>query len=110
MKVGDTRFEFFSSVFELLSSNLYIFYVFTSALSLKLTEYILFFRWFKKFAESFIKVPLLGAVSYLTLAVTPFCVIFAVVWAIYRDAPYAWIGQDILVRIYLTLCLNLMCL
>ncbi|XP_063944482.1 signal peptide peptidase-like 2 isoform X2 [Daucus carota subsp. sativus] len=53
-------------------------------------------RWFKKFAESFIKVPLLGAVSYLTLAVTPFCVIFAVVWAIYRDAPYAWIGQDIL--------------
>ncbi|KAK1374826.1 PA domain-containing protein [Heracleum sosnowskyi] len=54
------------------------------------------YRWFKKSAESFTKVPLFGAVSYLTLAVFPFCVIFAVVWAMYRDAPYAWIGQDIL--------------
>lgn len=54
------------------------------------------YRWFKKSAESFTKVPLFGAVSYLTLAVSPFCVIFAIVWAVYRDAPYAWIGQDIL--------------
>lgn len=74
---------------------------FTSGFALKLTENILFFRWFKKSAESFTKVPLFGAVSYLTLAVFPFCVIFAVVWAVYRDAPYAWIGQDILVRKYL---------
>lgn len=43
------------------------------------------------------KVPFFGAISYLTMAVSPFCVVFAVLWAIYRQFPYAWIGQDILV-------------
>lgn len=47
--------------------------------------------------ESFIKVPIFGAVSYLTLAVSPFCIAFAVVWAVYRNVSFAWIGQDILV-------------
>ncbi|XP_051129812.1 signal peptide peptidase-like 2 isoform X2 [Andrographis paniculata] len=53
-------------------------------------------RWFSRAGESFVKVPVLGAVSYLTLAVSPFCIAFAVVWAVYRDASFAWIGQDIL--------------
>ncbi|KAK6947789.1 Peptidase A22B, signal peptide peptidase [Dillenia turbinata] len=53
-------------------------------------------RWFKQAGESFIKVPVLGAVSYLTLAVSPFCIAFAAVWAAYRDVSFAWIGQDIL--------------
>jgi hypothetical protein len=53
-------------------------------------------RWFKRSAHSFIKVPFLGAISYLTLAVSPFCITFAVVWAVYRDYSFAWIGQDIL--------------
>ncbi|XP_068645668.1 signal peptide peptidase-like 4 [Aristolochia californica] len=53
-------------------------------------------RWFKRAGESFIKVPFFGAVSYLTLAVTPFCIAFAVVWAVYRRISFAWIGQDIL--------------
>jgi len=53
-------------------------------------------RWFKRAGESFFKVPLLGAVSYLTLAVCPFCIAFAVVWAVYRRISFAWIGQDIL--------------
>lgn len=53
-------------------------------------------RWFKSLAESYVKVPLLGAVSYLTLAVSPFCVIFATLWAVYRDRHFAWIGQDVL--------------
>lgn len=44
------------------------------------------------------KIPFFGAVPYLTLAITPFCVVFAVVWAVKRHASYAWIGQDILVR------------
>lgn len=56
------------------------------------------FRWFKRAGESFVKVPLLGAVSYLTLAVCPFCIAFSVVWAVYRRVSFAWIGQDILVR------------
>ncbi|KAG9157655.1 hypothetical protein Leryth_014169 [Lithospermum erythrorhizon] len=48
-------------------------------------------------AESYIKVPLLGAVSYLTLAVFPLCLIFAVAWAVWRrSVSFAWIGQDIL--------------
>ena len=55
------------------------------------------FRWFKPAARSFVKVPFFGAVSYLTLAVCPFCIVFAVLWAVYRRMPYAWIGQDVLV-------------
>lgn len=51
------------------------------------------------------KIPFFGAVSYLTLAVTPFCIVFAVVWAVYRRASWAWIGQDILVRIVVSLLL-----
>ncbi|KHG19074.1 Signal peptide peptidase-like 2B [Gossypium arboreum] len=51
----------------------------------------LFHRWFKRAGESYIKVP------YLTLAVLPICVAFAVVWAVYRNVSSAWIGQDILV-------------
>ncbi|KAK3155700.1 hypothetical protein QOZ80_2BG0206480 [Eleusine coracana subsp. coracana] len=53
-------------------------------------------RWFKPAAESFVKVPFFGAVSYLTLAVCPFCIAFAVLWGVFRRLPYAWIGQDIL--------------
>ncbi|KAA8520838.1 hypothetical protein F0562_011511 [Nyssa sinensis] len=53
-------------------------------------------RWFKHTGESFIKVPVFGAVSYLTLAVSPFCIAFAVLWAVYRNVSFAWIGQDIL--------------
>ncbi|XAR55071.1 hypothetical protein NMG60_11030453 [Bertholletia excelsa] len=53
-------------------------------------------RWFKNAAESFIKVPFLGALSYLTLAVSPFCIASAVIWAIHRNDPLAWIGQDAL--------------
>jgi hypothetical protein len=50
-----------------------------------------------------VKVPFFGAVSHLTLAVTPFCIAFAVVWGVERRVSYAWIGQDILVRIVLLL-------
>ncbi|KAL0331275.1 UNVERIFIED_CONTAM: Signal peptide peptidase-like 2 [Sesamum angustifolium] len=53
-------------------------------------------RWFKRAGESFIKLPVLGAISYLTLAVAPFCIALAVVWAVYRNVSFAWIGQDIL--------------
>ncbi|XP_062146384.1 signal peptide peptidase-like 2 [Alnus glutinosa] len=53
-------------------------------------------RWFKRSGESYIKVPVFGAVSYLTLAVSPLCIAFAVVWAVYRNVSFAWIGQDIL--------------
>jgi signal peptide peptidase-like protein 2B len=55
------------------------------------------FRWFRRFGESYVKVPFLGAVSYLTLAICPFCIAFAVFWAVKRQYSYAWIGQDILV-------------
>lgn len=53
-------------------------------------------RWFKQAGGSSVKVPFFGAVSYLTLAVTPFCICFAAVWAVYRQKSFAWIGQDIL--------------
>ncbi|KAL8114159.1 hypothetical protein AgCh_021141 [Apium graveolens] len=54
------------------------------------------FRLFVHAGESFLKVPLLGAVSYLTVGVFPFCIAFAVVWAVFRQGSLAWIGQDIL--------------
>ncbi|KAL8138527.1 hypothetical protein V2J09_004528 [Rumex salicifolius] len=54
-------------------------------------------RWFEGAAGSYIKIPFLGVVSYLTMAVSPFCVTFTIVWAVYRRQKYlAWIGQDIL--------------
>ncbi|KAF5194247.1 Signal peptide peptidase-like [Thalictrum thalictroides] len=53
-------------------------------------------RWFKRAGESFIKIPFFGGVSHLTLAVSPFCIAFAVVWAYFRRISFAWIGQDIL--------------
>ncbi|KAI9079066.1 hypothetical protein K1719_038974 [Acacia pycnantha] len=52
--------------------------------------------WFKHASESYIKVPFFGAISYLTLAISPFCIAFAVLWAVYRSVSFAWIGQDIL--------------
>ncbi|KAI6702505.1 hypothetical protein NL676_011641 [Syzygium grande] len=54
------------------------------------------FRWFENSAQSFVKLPIFGAVSHLTLAVSPFCIAFAVVWAVFRRVSFAWIGQDIL--------------
>ncbi|XP_065859595.1 signal peptide peptidase-like 4 [Euphorbia lathyris] len=54
------------------------------------------FRWFQHAGESFIKLPFVGAVSHLTMAVSPFCIVFAVIWAIHRRVSFAWIGQDIL--------------
>lgn len=54
------------------------------------------FRCFEHAAGSFIKIPVFGAVSYLALAVSPFCIVCAVLWAAYRREAYAWIGQDIL--------------
>ncbi|KAL3381373.1 hypothetical protein AABB24_001466 [Solanum stoloniferum] len=54
------------------------------------------FRWFERFGQSYIKIPFLGPVSYLTLAISPFCIAFAVLWAVYRHISFAWIGQDIL--------------
>ncbi|XP_074264807.1 signal peptide peptidase-like 2 [Silene latifolia] len=53
-------------------------------------------RWCEPFARSYVKVPLLGPVSYLTLAVSPFCITFAVLWGVYRNRHFAWIGQDVL--------------
>lgn len=66
------------------------------------------FRWFQYPAQTYVKIPFFGAVPYLTLAVTPFCIVFAVVWAVKRQASYAWIGQDILVRIVILLSLYLL--
>ncbi|XP_040986167.1 signal peptide peptidase-like 2 [Juglans microcarpa x Juglans regia] len=53
-------------------------------------------RCFKRPGGSYIKVPFFGAITYLTLAVSPLCIAFAVVWAVYRNVSFAWIGQDIL--------------
>ncbi|THG02731.1 hypothetical protein TEA_005422 [Camellia sinensis var. sinensis] len=43
-----------------------------------------------------VKLPLLGEMSVLSLAVVVFCFVFAFLWAINRKASYSWVGQDIL--------------
>uniref|UniRef100_A0A0C9S6Z7 TSA: Wollemia nobilis Ref_Wollemi_Transcript_10156_2114 transcribed RNA sequence n=1 Tax=Wollemia nobilis TaxID=56998 RepID=A0A0C9S6Z7_9CONI len=53
-------------------------------------------RWFTRVGGLYIHIPFFGAVSALTLAVLPFCITFAVIWAVYRRISFAWIGQDIL--------------
>ncbi|XP_057435651.1 signal peptide peptidase-like 4 [Lotus japonicus] len=54
------------------------------------------FRWFQHAGQTFVKAPFFGAVSYLTLAVTPFCIVFSVLWGVFHHESFAWIGQDIL--------------
>jgi signal peptide peptidase-like 2B len=34
----------------------------------------------------------------LSVGIVPFCAVFAILWAVYRHASFAWIGQDVLVR------------
>lgn len=41
----------------------------------------------------------LGEVSVLSLGVLLFCVAFAIFWVTNLQAPYAWVGQDILVSL-----------
>lgn len=53
-------------------------------------------RWFPQAAGSFYNVPFLGGVSALSLSVAPFALTFAILWGIYRNNSFAWIGQDVL--------------
>ncbi|XP_068315419.1 signal peptide peptidase-like 4 [Pyrus communis] len=61
-----------------------------------LVTFLSCFSRFKRAGDSYVRLPIFGAVSYLTLAVAPFCIAFAVLWAVYRRISFAWIGQDIL--------------
>lgn len=53
-------------------------------------------RWFTGANGLYANIPFLGTVSLLTLTVSPFCITFATVWAVYRHVSYAWVAQDIL--------------
>ncbi|KAL5722215.1 hypothetical protein ACHQM5_005761 [Ranunculus cassubicifolius] len=53
------------------------------------------YRWFQNAGDSFIRVPYVGRISHLRVAVTPFCVIFGGVWAANHDISFAWISQNI---------------
>ena len=47
----------------------------------------------------YITIPFFGTTSVLALIVSPLCVTFAIVWAVYRHTSCAWVAQDILVSI-----------
>ncbi|KAE8673870.1 Signal peptide peptidase family protein, expressed isoform 2 [Hibiscus syriacus] len=51
-----------------------------------------------------VRLPVIGEVTIVSLGVFLLCMIFAIVWAIYRQAPYAWLGQNILVATTLLCC------
>uniref|UniRef100_A0A0D6QY32 PA domain-containing protein n=1 Tax=Araucaria cunninghamii TaxID=56994 RepID=A0A0D6QY32_ARACU len=51
---------------------------------------------FGHYADKIVKVPVIGEVSLLSVALLPFCIAFAVFWAASQHASYAWIFQDVL--------------
>ncbi|EFJ28538.1 hypothetical protein SELMODRAFT_93092 [Selaginella moellendorffii] len=53
-------------------------------------------RWFTHTSRKFVLLPVFGSVSVLSMLVSPFCITFAVLWAVYRHVNFAWIAQDIL--------------
>ncbi|KAG8089760.1 hypothetical protein GUJ93_ZPchr0011g28514 [Zizania palustris] len=53
-------------------------------------------RIFKDCGQRTVQFPFLGEVLALSVVIVPFCTIFAILWAVYRHASFAWIGQDIL--------------
>eukprot|EP00250_Pteridium_aquilinum_P008502 c17997_g1_i1 orf=254-1870(-) len=53
-------------------------------------------RWFTRANGLYANIPFLGPVSLLTLLVSPFCISFATIWAVYRHLSFAWVAQDIL--------------
>jgi len=53
-------------------------------------------RIFKDCGQKTVQLPFLGEVLIISVGTVPFCVVFAILWAVYRHAPFAWIGQDIL--------------
>ncbi|OAY63211.1 Signal peptide peptidase-like 2 [Ananas comosus] len=53
-------------------------------------------RILKDCGQTTINLPIFGEVLMLSLGVLPFCATFAILWAVFRHASCAWIGQDIL--------------
>ncbi|XP_062197227.1 signal peptide peptidase-like 2 isoform X1 [Phragmites australis] len=53
-------------------------------------------RIFKDCGQKTVQLPFLGEVLILSVGIVPFCVVFAILWAVYRHASFAWIGQDVL--------------
>ncbi|CAM0145611.1 unnamed protein product [Urochloa decumbens] len=53
-------------------------------------------RIFKDCGQKTVQLPFLGEVLTLSVGIVPFCMVFAILWAVYRHASFAWIGQDIL--------------
>ncbi|PAN42402.1 hypothetical protein PAHAL_8G144200 [Panicum hallii] len=53
-------------------------------------------RVFKDCGQKTVQLPFLGEVLTISVGIVPFCVVFAILWAVYRHASFAWIGQDIL--------------
>ncbi|OEL36617.1 Signal peptide peptidase-like 2 [Dichanthelium oligosanthes] len=53
-------------------------------------------RIFKDCEQKTVQLPFLGEVLALSVGIVPFCVVFAILWAVYRHASLAWIGQDVL--------------
>ncbi|KAB2634936.1 signal peptide peptidase-like 2 [Pyrus ussuriensis x Pyrus communis] len=49
--------------------------------------------------ELYIKVPILGVISYLTLIVSPFCMTFAVLWGVCHNLSFAWIGIALIITV-----------
>lgn len=52
-------------------------------------------RCFKKTSQQYVSIPFVGEISTLTLLVSPLCIAMSIIWALHRQAPYAWIVQDI---------------
>ncbi|KAJ0969155.1 hypothetical protein J5N97_022032 [Dioscorea zingiberensis] len=50
----------------------------------------------KGFQGLTINVPIFGEVFILSIVILPICIAFAITWALNKNDPIAWVGQDIL--------------
>lgn len=53
-------------------------------------------RIFKDWRQKTVEIPLFGEVLTLSVGILPLCMVFAILWVVYRHSSFAWIGQDIL--------------
>lgn len=86
-----------------LSTCMHIAGKYCSKLFLLLPCWLCLNRACKECRQRTVNLPCFGEVLLLSAIAFPFCGAFAILWAVFQHASFAWIGQDILVSLPLSL-------
>ncbi|RLM57923.1 hypothetical protein C2845_PM18G06110 [Panicum miliaceum] len=90
-----TNYREDKEIFEISAKGAIVFIIIASVFLLLLFYFMS--SWvFKDCEQKTVQLPFLGEVLTISVGIVPFCVVFAILWAVYRHASFAWIGQDIL--------------